>query len=394
MKVAVVTSFPSNPLAPRGGVESVSVNLVGALAKRPGLDVHVVTADRQCEAPAILDWGGATIHRLPMGHGKLLSYVLRAGRTRVLEYLEQLAPDVIHAHDFYGMMVKGIATPRVFTVHGFIHEDTKYAGGLLAGLRARLWKRYEVAAWADQPHIISISPYVRERLQGIARGVIHEIENPIDAGVFDIQRNEIEGTIFCAAAISPRKNTLGLARAFSRIAERFPDAHLRLAGPFVDDAYRAEVETCIAKSGLQKRIHLLGSLPANEVRAELARASIFALLSFEEGAPMGIAEAMAAGIPVVASNRCGMPFMVRDGVTGFLVDPNAPQDAANRFGELLSSKRLREEMGVAARASALKRFHPDRVAERTENVYRLAIAEIVKMVSNPSQEIHPAEAGC
>jgi glycosyltransferase involved in cell wall biosynthesis len=304
-----------------------------------------------------------------MGRGKLLSYVLNAGRRQVLDCVAELAPDVIHAHDFYGMMVTGLATPRVFTVHGFIHEDTKFSGGRFAWARAQLWKRYEVAAWAEQPHIISISPYVRERLRGIARGMIHDIENPIDAAVFNIERREQAGSIFCAAAISPRKNTLGLVNAFARVHPKHPGAELRLAGPSPDADYKASVEEAVRRHGLEDSVHWLGSISAQAVREELSHASVFALTSLEEGAPMGIAEAMAAGVPVIASNRCGMPYMVRHGDTGYLVNPEAPEDIAARLGELLSDAELRRSMGQSAKECAQERFHPDTVAEKTARLY-------------------------
>jgi hypothetical protein len=106
----------------------------------------------------------------------------------VQAYLETLRPDVIHAHDVYGLMVKGLATPRVFTIHGFIYADTLVSGSRLARPRGWLWYWIETRGWADQPHIVSISPYVRERLHGIARGVIHDIENPIAPEFFHVER--------------------------------------------------------------------------------------------------------------------------------------------------------------------------------------------------------------
>lgn len=375
MKVAVLTSFPSNPLAPSGGVEAVSVNLVGALSRRPGLDVHVLTADRRCEAPSEQAWDGATIHRLPMGSGKLLNYVIGAGRVQMAGCLKRLAPDVIHTHDFYGMMVPGIATPRVFTVHGFIHEDTRYSGGALAWLRARVWRHYELAGWRGQPHIISISPYVRERLRPLVSGSLHDIENPIAPEAFEIRPDERAGTIFSAAAISPRKNTLGLVRAFARVRQECPGAMLRLAGPEPDGRYAEEVRRVSRELGLEAAVQWLGSLAAAGVREELAHASIFVLPSFEEGAPMGVAEALAAGVPVVTSNRCGMPFMVEQGRSGFLIEPEDEEEIAGRSLELLADHGLRQRMGMVGRQFALERFHPDRVAERTEEVYRLAMEE-------------------
>lgn len=88
---------------------------------------------------------------------------------------------------------------------------------------------------------------------------------------------------------------------------------------------------------------------------------------------MGIEEAMAAGVPVVTSNRCGMPYMILDGQSGFLVDPNDPRDIARRLGQLLENDGLRRSMGAKGREIALDRFHPAKVATRTRDVYRRAI---------------------
>jgi glycosyltransferase involved in cell wall biosynthesis len=90
---------------------------------------------------------------------------------------------------------------------------------------------------------------------------------------------------------------------------------------------------------------------------------------------MGIAEAMAAGVPVVASDRCGMPYMVREGETGFLVNPLDAGEVADRLALLLADDARRRGMGDAARAEARRRFHPDVVARRTRDVYwRAALA--------------------
>lgn len=90
---------------------------------------------------------------------------------------------------------------------------------------------------------------------------------------------------------------------------------------------------------------------------------------------MGIEEAMAAEVPVVTSNRCGMPYMVRDGESGFLVDPHDPHDIARRLRQLLGDDALRYAMGAKGREIALDRFHPAKVAARTREVYRRAIED-------------------
>ena len=373
MRIALTTWFPRNPSTPRGGVEAVSVNLAQALARIAGTEVHVVTFDDEVKIYGQSEWAGASIHRLPRPMGSLLGFSRGEGRRRLQEFLRELRPDVVHAHDTFGIMTCGLHLPRVFTIHGFIHEDTRLQGRWKDCLRAALWKREELATWAQQPHIISISPYVRERLRGIARGVIHDIENPIDAACFEIQRNEEPGRVFSAAVICRRKNQRSLVEAVAQL-DPGSGVNLRLAGPVGEADYGESLEAAIQNHGLRQRVDLYGSLSGPAVREELAKAAVFALTSFEEGAPMGIAEAMAAGIPILTSNRCGMPYMVRHGETGFLVDPNDIHDIARNLNRLLADSALRKRMGEMARTRALEGFHPDRVALRTMAVYEMAIA--------------------
>jgi glycosyltransferase involved in cell wall biosynthesis len=372
MKLAVVTRFPQDPGAPRGGVESVSVNLALSLARLDDLEVHVVTTDASVAGATIERQGAATIHRLPSGGGHVLTEAIGPGRRQMHAYLDALAPDVIHSHDVYGLMVKGIPRPRVFTIHGFIHADTLVSGQRWARLRSWIWRYFEVAGWRDQPHIVSISPYVRERLRGLVGSRIHDIDNPVADSFFGIEPRP-EARIFSAALIENRKNTLGLVEAFARVVARGVDARLRLAGSVSEPAYGQRVERRIRELGLQDRVDLLGSIPSAVVRNELAAAAVFALVSFEENSPMGVEEAMAAGVPVVTSNRCGMPYMVRDGETGFLVDPNDPEEIGHRLLDVLGAESQQKRLGARGRLVAAERFHPDAVALRTREVYRLAV---------------------
>jgi glycosyltransferase involved in cell wall biosynthesis len=241
-------------------------------------------------------------------------------------------------------------------------------------VRAAIWRIFETSCWADQPHIISISPYVRERLRGIARGVIHDIDNPVAEELFGSGREEVPGAVLSAALVCRRKNTLGLVEAVGRVRRLGLDVRLRLAGAESEPDYGEQVRGAVRRLGLQDRVDFLGRVSSREVRQELRRASVFALVSLEENSPMSIEEAMAVGVPVAASNRCGMPYLVRHGETGFLVDPLDAEDVAEHVATLLRDEALRREMGERGRAVARQRFHPHAVALRTREVYRRALA--------------------
>ncbi len=370
LKVAIVTQFPLDPDRPVGGVEAVSVNLVRELAADTTLDIHVVTLNENLSTTDSRSWLNATLHFLPRPPGSMLGVARGPGRRSICAFLDTLRPDLVHAHDTYGLMVKGYPGARVFTVHGFIHGDTRISGSRFAALRAQLWKIVETGGWADQPNIISISPYVRELVSRHSRARIRDIDNPVAREFFELNWHPQSHTVFSAAVISPRKNTLRLIEACHRLHARGLPVQLRLAGPIVDTMYGERIKTYIDTHGLQSIVHLLGSLPSSAVRAELCRASLFALVSLEENSPMGIEEAMAVGLPVVSSNRCGMPYMIRHGMSGYLVDPDDADDIANALQRLLSCQQTRNELGAAGRRIAEERFHPAVVAAQTAEFYR------------------------
>ncbi|MCP4376390.1 MAG: glycosyltransferase family 4 protein, partial [bacterium] len=142
-----------------------------------------------------------------------------------------------------------------------------------------------------------------------------------------------------------------------------------------DDDYLRQVRQFIRDNALAEHVKLLGRVNYDSIREEMSRAAIFTLVSLEESSPMAIEEAMAAGVPVVTSNRCGMPHMVQDGESGFLVDPSAPDDIARRLGQLLEDDELRCSMGRKSHEIAKERFHPAAVARRTLEVYQQAVKD-------------------
>ena len=121
-------------------------------------------------------------------------------------------------------------------------------------------------------------------------------------------------------------------------------------------------------------MRFVGSLPVDRVREALASAACLVLPSFQETAPLVVEEAMAAGVPALASNACGVPYMIEDGRTGLLFDPQRTESIAEKLDAVLSNADLRERMSTRAREVAEDRFRASRVARRTLDMYRV-IAE-------------------
>ena len=370
LRVALFSRYPTDPDRPHGGVEAVAVVLVRALARLADLDVHVVTLEERRSTVTIGTNDGAHIHRLPGSRWPQMADILVGpGRRRLAHYLRSLQPDIVHTHETYGLTLPRLPVPHVFTVHGFDHANLVADSARGAWLRSPLWRRVEQFGLGRQQHIISISPYVRQMLEPLTRAAIHDIDNPIDERFFRIEHAPEAGRVLCVGWISHRKNTLGAVQALAEVARRGVASTLVIAGRPKEQAYYDEVRACIAANKLEDRVEFLGHVNHERLQHELARAAVFLLPSRQENSPMAIAEAMAVGVPVIAANRCGMPFMVEEGGSGYLVDPENTGEIAKRLATLLREPKQAAAMGRRGREIAEARFHPDAVARKTRDLY-------------------------
>lgn len=144
-----------------------------------------------------------------------------------------------------------------------------------------------------------------------------------------------------------------LIEAFERLAARHPEARLEIVG---DGPERARAEARVAERGLGHAVSFLGYQSAEAVSGLLARADCLVLPSFAEGVPVVLMEAMASGLPVVASRVAGVQELVEDGVSGFTVPAGDVETLVARLDQLLSDPDLCERMGAAGRAKVRAEF--------------------------------------
>ena len=370
MKVVIFSRYPQVRGNPQGGVEAVTLTLVRALSQFSDMELHVVTLEANRRAIMVEQDGHATVHRLPGSRWpQVLDITIGPGRRRLRRYVLGLHADILHTQEVHGIMFGDFPLPHVFTLHGYDHEETRIGNTLCGRLRSALWLRIEYYGLRRQRHVIAISPYARDFLASVTGAVIHSIENAVDEEFFCIQRHEVPGRILSVGWITERKNTLGSVEALAQLVVKRTDALLVIAGKMNSASYEARVREAIQRHNLPDRVEFLGHVSQERLQRELAKASVFLLPSFQETAPRAISEAMAAGVPVVTSNRCGMPYMVSEGDSGFLVDPDDTAQIAARVERVLTDEQLRHSMSRRSREIALARFHPNAVAARTREVY-------------------------
>ncbi|HWW74534.1 MAG TPA: glycosyltransferase family 4 protein, partial [Pyrinomonadaceae bacterium] len=136
-----------------------------------------------------------------------------------------------------------------------------------------------------------------------------------------------------------------------------------------DGSYRARLECLIAELKLEGRAHLLGQIDEDEVPALLASLDLFVSASRTESFGMAMVEALACGVPVVATATEGAREIVEDGVTGSLVPVGDVNKLASAVAALLEDEGRRRRLGEGAREVAAERFDLARMVEATERVY-------------------------
>jgi glycosyltransferase involved in cell wall biosynthesis len=176
------------------------------------------------------------------------------------------------------------------------------------------------------------------------------------------QGSPIVGNI---AALVPHKGQRHLVEAAALVVRQVPDARFVIAG---EGELRTHLEAQIKHLGLEKHVLLTGFRP--DVLSLLKAFDIFVMSSVTEGLGTSLLDAMACGKPIVATRAGGIPEVVVDGETGFLVPPRDHHAMADAIVRLLQDPALRERMGAAGLTRVRKRFTSEVMVSNTVRVYQ------------------------
>ncbi len=186
---------------------------------------------------------------------------------------------------------------------------------------------------------------------------------PADLGQFGIPADAI--TVIFVGRLDPQKNPLALLEAAGNLFTIHPRLHLLLVG---EGPLRPELESWIAARDCSDRVHLAGQ--QESVAGLLRAADIFVLPSLWEGMPNAVLEAMAAGLPVIASRVEGCGQLIEPHQTGLLVPPGSTADLTAALALTLSDSDQAKEMGISAQRHVMSEFTWETVASRYADLYR------------------------
>jgi glycosyltransferase involved in cell wall biosynthesis len=200
--------------------------------------------------------------------------------------------------------------------------------------------------------------YLAEHL-GHPAEKVEIIHNGVDPDRYAPREPAGAGTIGIVAVLREEKDHRTVLRAMRMVVDEVPEAHLSVIG---DGPLRRELEQLARQLGITANVTFAGS--RSDVAALLPTLDVAVLSSTTECFPMAVLEAMASGVPVVGTAVGGVPEMVEDGVTGYLVPPRHPRAMADALVKILRDPARGAEMGRAARDRVLAEFTLDRSVAR------------------------------
>jgi glycosyltransferase involved in cell wall biosynthesis len=288
--------------------------------------------------------------------------------------LAQLVRDerfaLVHAHTPRSLMVGGQAArlakvPLIYHVHSPAGRDsTRTIQNML-----NVWLERRTGHRAAR--LLAVSPSVRRYM--IEQGFLasHVIYVPNGVPAIDAPPRAYTPatlTIGMVALFRPRKGVEVLLQALAAARQRSTSVRLRLIGPFESPAYEAAVRLLASKLGVNDAIEWTGFV--GDVAAELRKIDVLALPSlFGEGLPMVVLEAMAAGVPVIASDVEGVPEAIRPGEDGLLVKPGDPAALAEAIGQVIDRSVDYPALSRGVQRRHAELFSAEAMARRVADVY-------------------------
>ncbi|MBN2289941.1 MAG: glycosyltransferase family 4 protein [Candidatus Glassbacteria bacterium] len=221
--------------------------------------------------------------------------------------------------------------------------------------------------------VAAVSAESRASLEHICRTPVYQVPNCVHPCFFEVVSHHASEEILYTGYIQPEKGIYELFQAVKLLRSRGYRGRVVLAGGEKSFGCVSRARRYLAAEGVEG-VELAGELTPGAL-AELCRLSgIFVLPSYVEGQPISLLEAMAAGLPVVATAVGGIPEVVAEGENGLLVPARDPERLAESILSLLKDTGLRRRMGEQNRKKMLDNHHADRVGETVVKLYRSILA--------------------
>lgn len=331
-----------------------------------GYETHLISFDHPLEPLESVQ-----VHKLKSRLPFHLRYFSQAGNVR--ELLREIKPDLLHAHYASGYGTLGRLSsfhPYVLSVWGSdVYEVPR---------RSRVHRELLVRNLAAADYLCSTSQAMANETSKYTSKPVVITPFGVDCNLFSCEHSlRADKDDFVVGTVRSLERAYGidyLLRAFKVLLDRHPDWRCRLVivgGGTLEAKYRHLAR----ELGLLRQVHFVGRVPHARVVNYLRTFSVFVAMSLHESFGVAVLEASSCGIPVIATRVGGLPEVVVDGKTGFLVAPRDIPAVVACLEKLFLSSSLRERMGQAGQSWVRERYEWAQSSRIVETLYGVLLSK-------------------
>jgi len=349
-----------------------------------GVELHIITVSKHIAADDEFERDGIHFHFLKIPGVPRAALAYQWDRRRINACLTRIAPDLVQGfgtESSFGYSAVSSRFPSVLMIQGIVARITEARG------KSALWRQpqlciallFERLTVKRARHVICETRFAADFVHLYnPRAITHILRTPIQDRWFEIARSAdttAAPEVVFVGWVVPAKGVDVLIAAFADVLKTCPRAVLHIVGSY-EPAYLQDVlMPAVARVGVTDRVHFHGGQSVSFIADRLARAAVVVLPTRMDTAPNVLAEARAAGVPVVASAVGGIPELIEDDVDGLMVEAGTSAPLAAAVVRVLTDAPLAARLSAHGRERVRREHRLSEQVPKLLEIYRGILAE-------------------
>ena len=379
MRIVQIGAYPKSSDHIAGGVEASVYGLV----QTQGFDNEVFVFDlpRVGGGQKIEQDGNVTVYRFANQGKRQISSAKQV--KQIVDIICSLSPDVCHIHGtslfawcLYKELQK-VRRPTVVTIHGLALVEKRNV--LKKGISIKKLFQYFYQSGVEKRFLSSLpvaivdTEYVKEMVERYPirrKPKMYVIPQGISETFYSLSCSKESQMLLSVGAIGERKGHLITLEAFEHAVNKGVVGQLVIVGSVADKRYLERLQSAILQSEYNDKVSLFTNVSAETLKQLYEKAHLFVLHSEEESQGIVFAESMAVGLPVVATNVGGIPYVVSNGKNGLLSEYGDVAAFAENIKKLITDKDLWQSMSESA-VKSVNNYHWTNISDRIMKIYHI-----------------------
>ena len=356
-------------------------SLSDSLALNKELELHIITHSQLIDKTQVVEKNGIFFHVIKYNfpfskkgfpgyfpYDKLTGYDYFRRKAR--RVIEKIAPDILHVHGTEGgyfMPALRAKMPCIVSIQGIISEYIKIEPSFAGFLQIP----YEKTAVRKAKYFGCRTNFDHDFVRGINKdAVIFDLPEAMNMVFYNHHwKRPSQLSILFVGSLNKRKGIEDLLLAMAKLKFLYPSIHLKVIGSG-SKQYVDSLHGMVHKNNLADNVSWLGTKSPSQIALEMSQTTLFVLPTLMDNSPNCLAEAMAVGIPSIATRVGGIPSMIKHEIDGMLFEKHDVDGLVQIIRLLANDTNLQNRLSTNAREKAFNRNYPPSVADKYVEVYK------------------------